>query len=284
MATHTADVYFNLEQQPGNCYGSVDDNNYDSDSDDEFTTEFTETCKPMFSIDTNRNIGTDVAQINDFGKCGFVAYEQERETTNFSKGGDNTQFSSEYKKSTMKPFDTFRTTQRQTRQVNRNGNVGNKNLHRGAYSVIPVTARTTIKETTHLVNYKGGARKEIVEPSSRVQFTEGVTVEGNREELSQAYTPGPMKMYKANGGCDTNIKSKQQLSNDPTSRSIFMKSTVYQDTPTPVLIGDTTTVKNNLIPCNTWFDTSIIQQLDNNPFVIGNYSQSQLPRMNPPNQ
>ena len=279
MARHTQNVYFDLniptqlDNREKYDKGPVE---FDSDSDfsdieGEFATEYTESCKPTYEIELTRNVGTDVPQVNDFGKCGYIAYEQERETTNFSKGGQFTQVAPVFKEMTMKPFDRFRVTQRQTKNASRKGNVSNANLHQGAYSTIPVDARTTIRQTTHLQNYVGAAQRDTAEPVSRKQYTEGTYIQGLKEQTALAsHTPGPMKMYNANGACETTISVRKQLSDIPTARSTQMKTKVYQPTPTADVQGDVTVVKNNLVPCNTYFDPSVIHQLDNNPFIPGN--------------
>lgn len=279
MATHTNNVYFDLNlPAPLNNQALYDEGPDDFESDSEFSdvkgefaTEYTESCKPVFEIDANRHVGTDVPQMNDFGKCGYIAYEQERETTNFSKGGEHTQVAPVFKEMTMKPFDRFRVTQRQTKNASRKGNVSNANLHQGAYSTVPFDARTTIRQTTHLRDYVGAAQRDTSEPVSRTQYTEGTYIQGLKEQTALAsHTPGPMKMYNANGACETNISVRKQLSDIPTVRSTQMKTKVYQPTPTAYNQGDVTVVKNNLVPCNTYFDPSVIRQLDGNPFIPGN--------------
>jgi hypothetical protein len=235
MATHTRDVYFNLEVPPPGANNGDYDYAEDYEDNNEFVTEFTESTRPIYNIENEwRNVHTDVKKVNDYGKNTFVAFEQERETLNYARGGDNTQLTTAVPNAVTRPYDTFRTTIRQTKNVKPIANVGNENLLRGAYSTIPIDARPTIRETTHTINY-----------------------------LST-----PMKMYKANGADDTNIKIRKQLSDMPTERSVMMKSTVVQQPPTPEIIGDVTTVKNSLLPHNTYFDPSIIRQLDNNPFVV----------------
>ena len=254
MATSAAEVFF----RP---FDYTDD----PADDDDIAPIFQESSRDTYETDWTRNVGKIVPGVNDYGKCGFKAYEQERETTNIRDRSLN------LKKDltmTMRPFDRFKVTHRQTRQSRRNGNLGSKHIQRGGYHVAKFRADPTHRESAVLHDYKGPARRNTMEPMDQIQYREGTYIQGLREATIAPYTPGPAKNYYSNGAADTFVSIRKQLGNQETDRSVAMKTRLYENTTNSGNHGMVTTIKNNVPVYNTYYDPSIIRQLDNNPFVI----------------
>lgn len=268
MATNVEDIYWSV-QHDSKYFNNLNDYESDYDSDTEFSLEsnFQESSKIEYDNEYNRNIGTIVPKVNDYNKCSYRAYEQERETTNIRDRTINLQ--TRNKALTLRPYDKFKTTHRQTRQSKRNGNIGAKYLERGGYHTRKIDLRKTHRESAKLRDYKGNAGKTVSDQMDRTQYTDGLYIQGLKDSTLTSYTPGAGYQHYGNGKGAYNISITQQLSNQETDRSVMNKTHLYTKTMNKDNFGIVTNEGNTLQEYDTRLDPGNISQLNNNPFVVG---------------